>query len=622
MIITGGRGRIRGGIVVLVAAVLVALAAPPAWSHSELDRSDPPNGGMVAPGRTTLRLWYGEPVNLDASRFDLRTLDGSQVSALLSPPLPGDDTVRLETDPLPLGTYELSWRVLSLTDGHSSSGTLVFGSGLRPNVVPAAGGGLPPVPVLLLRWLDLTALLVAIGALAVSGRVLDSLGQLGRRPRRLARTVGLVSVVASVYAGLITPFIRTQRSGTPYATWLGDTWATLTETPWGHLWIAREVAVLLAAGAMWSWARGSRGGVLRTRFALASLALAALLESLAGHAASLPRAAGLAAVVSATHVVAAGVWAGGLIVLVVCLVPLMRRTPEVRGVVLSSVWRTFSPMAAIASIVLLATGLYEAGRHVPSIRVLTSTAYGGAVAGKTVLVVVALVLAGTNLLLVNPGVAGEVGRILRRPPGWRPVSAGRFTRVVTIEAGTLLVAVALAALLTSAPTSREVADANRVTAPHSENIDGLFISFEQAPAGPARSQLLARVRSTILPPPHRLLGVDVALVGPSGRERTVSLEQVEEGRFEAETSVATPGRWTAAVQVHRQGVPDTISRAGWTVRPPGETRVTRLEIATDLAAVLLLGLVGLLAVRLVRRRRVETLSSADSPAPEKEASLR
>ena len=55
-----------------LAAVLGALGAllvivvPPASAHTELLRSDPPNGGMVAEGRTQLTLWFDEAATISA----------------------------------------------------------------------------------------------------------------------------------------------------------------------------------------------------------------------------------------------------------------------------------------------------------------------------------------------------------------------------------------------------------------------------------------------------------------------------------------------------------------------------------------------------------------------------
>ena len=382
------------------------------------------------------------------------------------------------------------------------------------------------------------------------------------------------------------------------------------DTPWGHLWLAREVALVVAAGAVWSWATRRPRSVGRVRAALVSLAVAAWLGASAGHASALPSGSGRAALASAGHVVAAGVWAGGLVVLALCVLPLMRREPDLRGPVLATVWRTYSPMAAAASVVLLATGLYEAGRHVPDLGTVTTTVYGGAVAGKVLLVAAALAMAGINTLLVNPGLAARVGGAIGRPAGWAPVSLRRFTTVVAAEALLLAVAVGAAALATSVPTARETVRAGEVTAPHDDHVNGMFITVEAVPAGPDLSRLVVRARSTVLPEPAPVDAVGARLVGPGGGSTSVILREVEPGRYEGEATATAPGDWTATVAVERAGLPDSVTQARWSVADPASARARPLEVATTvLAALLLLVLAGAAGIR--GRRR----DPPPSPAP-------
>lgn len=594
----------RAAATVIAATVLSFLGASPASAHSELERSDPPNGGMVAEGRTTLTLWFSEPIRTAASTFDLYNLDGGRVSVTVSTPGAGDEGfIEIGTDPLAGATYQLDWTVLSADDGHPSRGSLLFGVGMRPAAAMSSGGaGFPPASGFLLRLIDLSTIMLVIGAMAISGRVLGSIGPAGNAPRAPALYIGAVAACLAVVAGAITPFVLEPHAGASFGAWFDATRATLTGTSWGRLWLVREVALVTVAAALWSKATRRDAGRNRSPVAIVAMVAAVWFGSWAGHAAGLTRMPGVAALASASHLVAASVWAGGLTVLAACLIPVMRRNPDARGPIIASAWRAFSPMAAVATVVLVATGLYESGRHLPDLASLASTLYGGVVAGKVVLIAVALTLAGFNTLLVNPRLAAPVGRILGRPMGWSPVSLHRFSTVVAAEVVVLIVTVAGAALLTSVPTAREIELAGRETAPRSANVDGLFLTFEEVPTGANFSRLIVRARSTVKPDPGPISGVEVLLVGPPGGNTYVSLDPVEPGRYEGETDRLASGAWQAAVVVRRSGLPDALAPLAWNVAAADSEGARPLEVVTSGLAVLLLVALGA-ALILARRRR-------------------
>ncbi|MDJ0350527.1 CopD family protein [Cryobacterium sp. PH29-G1] len=587
--------------ILITAFVALLIGASPAWAHGGLERSDPPNGGVVAVGRSALTLWYTETIGASASTFDLHTSDGVRVEVAASvSETDSGGIVRIRTEPLSKATYLLDWKVLSTEDGHSSSGSVLFGVGTRPAVVASATADTPAAPELLLRWIDLSAIMLVIGALAVSGRVFGSMGELGNIPRRRSIFIGTLSAGVAVISGAIAPFLLTHRSGSSLGVWFDATSATLIDTPWGNLWLAREFALVIVTGSLY-WATGTRPAGGRLRLVAVALAAVVALESLAGHAATLPSRSALAAFASASHLVAAGVWAGGLTILAICLIPLMRHR-DVRGPILASAWRTFSPIAALATIVLLATGFYEAGRHIPDLSSVTSTVYGGTVAVKLALVTVALAFAGINTLIVNPRLAARVGRILGRPLGWVPVPRRRFSTMVAAEVLILVIAVGAAGVVTSVPTAREISAATGQTALHTATADGLFVTFEQLAAGPAQSRLIVRVRSIVKLEQVPVNGVAVTLTGPTGTTASVPLEQIEPGRYEAETAKPIPGDWMAAVTLERDGLPAAITQIGWTVATASPEGARPLEILTSSLAVLLLAAM-LGGVGFTRRRR-------------------
>lgn len=603
---TGTRARTRTGrtaILFATVVVLLLLWAAPAQAHGELARSDPPDGGMVAVGRTSLSLWFTEAVANGVSTFGLRTLDGVGVAVEVDASGAGEGFVQIATEPLAEGTYVLEWTVLSLDDGHPSRGSVLFGAGTRPDVPLSTGGGLPSTPGLVLRWLDLSAIMLAIGAVAVSGRVLGSMGVASTGPRRRAQLIGASAAGVAVVTGALTPLMRTHSAGISVGSWFEATRVTLVGTPWGQLWLGREAALLLAAAVLWRWARhdGPSG-----RFRLVAgvvLLAAAWLESAAGHSSELPARSAAAALASTAHLVAGGVWVGGLIVLTLCVIPTMRRSPNARDVALASVWRAFSPMAAVMAGVVVTTGLYASGRHVPDLRSVTTTVYGGTVAVKIILVAVALALAGTTTALLHPGIAARVNRALGRPVGRAPMAPRRFPTVVGAEVAVLVLAVGGAALLTSVPTAREVSLATSQTTVHTANVDGLLITFEEVPAGPGSSRLIVRTRSTVRPEPGPVAGVVVALADAAGGSTRVPLERIEADRFEAATAELAPGAWTASIAVEREAVPLAVTEATWTIAPAVATGASPLEVATS--ALVLLALLVLLAtvgVGVARRR--------------------
>ena len=138
----------------------------------------------------------------------------------------GRSVVRLDTAPLERGIYQLDWRILSLDDGHPSSGTLVFGVGLRPRALAVRGQRAARRALVAVRWLDLVGDPArASGRWPCPGSVLAALGA-GGAPGRVGAPVRSPPRRRSPPStrGSLTPFLRTQRPGDPPGVWLGETW--------------------------------------------------------------------------------------------------------------------------------------------------------------------------------------------------------------------------------------------------------------------------------------------------------------------------------------------------------------------------------------------------------------
>ena len=585
-------------VTALAGLLLVVLAATGASAHAELARSDPRSGGSAAVGRTAMTLWFTESVDVRPADLRLATLDGVEVPVTVRS-APGT-TVDLAVPPLTRGTYVLDWHAVSLDDGHASSGSVLFGVGLRPAVGPSGTDGRPAPDGYTLRWLDLTALLLVGGSLTVAGSVLGGPTTPPGVQRR-ARLVGAWAAGAAVVAGAVAPVLLTRSGGDSFGVRLRASAELLTGTTWGHLWLVREAALVVVLAAVVRWSGAGTGRRART-VGIAALAAALWCDASAGHAASLPARSAVAALATAGHVAAACVWAGGLAVVAGCLVPTLWRDRAAHpvGPTLAAVLRAFSPVAAVAAAALLATGVYAAARQVPDLHALTSTTYGAAVLAKVGLLALALGLAAMNTLLVRGPLAARLTRTVRRPAGWAPVPVRRLPVLVAAEVGVLALAVATAALLTSVPTAREAADVEHQSYLHAAHVDGLFITLEDVPAGATASRVVVRVRSTVRPEVAPVDAVEVLLEGPSGVSH-LPLALVEPGRWDASGPALAPGAWSATVAVQRGALPIATTQVVWDVAAPPGDGVGPLEAAAGGLAVVLL-LATVLGVALARRR--------------------
>ena len=609
----------------LRAAAVVALLglglAPAASAHATLERSDPPNGGMVATGRTTLTLWYGEAITESASSF---TVQGDQGAVPATVALDdGDQVVHLTTAPLERGTYTLSWAVVA-ADGHPTKGTVIFGSGFRPDGIPNADSSLPDALPVVLRSADLGGTLVALGALLALWRVVPVLGRLARTTGRRALTAGAFGVTVALAAAIATPVVTTASQvgdGAAAGAWLSALDDVLVGSAWGRLWMVRVLCLVVAYLALWRARRdiGRRGTAPggRTRSTVvvaAALVVSVGLDSWAGHASALPSGQVLAWAAASAHVLAAGAWAGGLLVLALVLRPLALLDRAGRAGLAIAGWRAFSPVAALSSGVLLATGLYEAGLHVDSWSALSRGVYGPAVLGKVAVVAVALTIAGYNTLVVNERLADRVGRVSGLGRGWRPRPRPLRTTVL-VEAGVLSLAIVLAALMTSVPTAREVTAAATATAPQSDRADGLFVTVEAVPTG-REVRLVVRAQAVVKPLGTPVTGVEVGVsdglaTEPTTRqEERLVLTQSEPGRYEGRIPAPAAQDWTAEVFLHRAGARTTVMLVPWSSAEP---RSPFRTLASVTALGLLVAIGAVLVLVLLRRRRTTPEPPPDAP---------
>jgi copper resistance protein D len=170
----------------------------------------------------------------------------------------------------------------------------------------------------------------------------------------------------------------------------------LLDTRYGTVWLARTGLLVLLAALLWLTREDRESDWLALRLQALVLAAASLaLGAMAGHAAAAEGGA-LAAVLDALHLLATGVWAGGLVPLVLCL-GWTRRLPSEPATARAA--ERFSTLGLGAVTVLAVTGLYAAWQQVGGVPALIGTTYGRWLLVKLVLFAALIPLAARNLLV-------------------------------------------------------------------------------------------------------------------------------------------------------------------------------------------------------------------------------
>jgi copper transport protein len=414
-----GRWRRRAVLVAAGAVLAVTGIAGPASAHATLESTSPSQGSQVATAPARVSLRFGESVGFNSRSVEVLDSGGRRVD-LGDPGHPGGDgstvAVGLRAG-LPRGSYAVVWHVVS-ADSHPVSGTFSFGIGVPAGAAPTAVADDQVVV-----WADGIMRFVAYAGAAVllgGGFFLRALWPAGlrhRRPRRLLAGAWTASVVAAVGLLLLQG---------PYGAGLGLGQVAdpglIQETAssrFGQLMLLRLVTLGLAVAVFRRQGAVDDDGSWLDAAGMGLLLLPTF--SLTGHAAQGSLAA-VSVVADAAHLAAAGIWVGGLTVLVTCLARSGPAGPVAAGSAggretaggneaadrerldistLAQVLPRWSVVAMGCVAVLAGTGLFQAWREVGSWAALTGTGYGQLLLAKTAAFLVLLGLGNEGRRWVN-----------------------------------------------------------------------------------------------------------------------------------------------------------------------------------------------------------------------------
>jgi copper transport protein len=383
----GGRRTLRACAVTALCAVLGLLAGTgSARAHAALISTDPGQGAVVATMPATVALTFGEPVVVAADGVRVFGPDGAEVDDRHAAHLGRSSTVGVgllssnQPSSVHYGSYTVSWRVIS-ADSHPVAGAFIFSVshpslGRAPANAQPSGSAAVGVSYAIIRASAFACYALLVGSIGFV--LLCWPGAIARCDVRRVMLVG--------WAGLLAASTATLLLQGPYGTGLGldrllDS-AVISATLDSRLGVAltaRWALLALTGGYLvllcgWLGQLRRRG---RVWFGALGAALALGLASTwaaADHAA-VGRQGALALPVDVVHLLAMGLWLGGLVTLVVVLRPASTTNTEVPADPQRAVYR-FSSMATGSIVILISTGSYQSWRQLGSWAAFGSTDYG------------------------------------------------------------------------------------------------------------------------------------------------------------------------------------------------------------------------------------------------------
>ncbi|MGI8973019.1 MAG: copper resistance CopC/CopD family protein [Gaiella sp.] len=377
-----------------VALGVVALLHPAsAVAHATLNSTTPSVQSSVGSPPLAVVLRFDQSVTAVDRSIEVFAADGEAVAGSL---WVGDRgrLLRASLAGVVRGAYTVRWRVLS-ADGHIGSGLFTFGVGVAaPPPTEAFGAEGLGWRDDIARWAAFVALAALLGPLVLRLVILRTTSVPARLEHafHVAATVGAfaainVSILAFVIRaenalqlgfvdllyGNLEPFAEHTRFGIAFlVSLIGFAFvATLLLLAW----------VLDRPSLLWP--------------ALVGATLLASSFSLSGHQAIEPNSSVATQLADWAHLVAASIWAGGVVTLAALVWPL---APSLRR----AAFLGFSRVATVLVAVLILAGVYLTIVRLPELADLWETGYGRMLLVKLSIVAVALGWGAAHHLLVRP----------------------------------------------------------------------------------------------------------------------------------------------------------------------------------------------------------------------------
>jgi copper transport protein len=403
---------------ILLAGAWLLAGGDAAGAHALLGASDPASGASLDRAPRAVLITFTE--RPDPGLSSVRVLDqsGGEVTTGKAALVPGRPR-QLRTplrDGLPNGVYSVVWRVLSRDDGHLTTGSFSFGVGVDPGLVPAPQAGPatsspPPSPLGVAgRWLLYWGLALLVGGAATGLAVFG--GSLPTVPGWRGRGGGPGLVLLAAFGLGVVGMV-----GIALGEWTsaGASLRGLAGSSVGQSLLRQGAALAVAGLAVAAFVARPRARWTLPLVGLAAVA-AMLVHAASGHAVRESSLRWLNLLAQWLHLVAVGVWVGGLAWLLLGILPAAPaaqpgggppdRTPGPGRV---EAVKRFSRLAGWTVLVIAVTGAARALDEVGGWRRLLDTGFGRVVDLKVLLFAALLALGALNRQRLVPALVAGGG---------------------------------------------------------------------------------------------------------------------------------------------------------------------------------------------------------------------
>ena len=462
--------RYRAALLVLLVLAIALIWAPAALAHARLEGTVPETGSTVKKQPDEVIFKFDQPVGGTDGAVRVYDSEGNEVDdGDVEHPGGRGPWLGVGLEPnLPEGTYTATYRVIS-ADTHIVYGGLVFNLGHA-----SANGGVSVAGLIgkdesgevttlcfgVVRFLDYLTIALMVGGLIFLAfawrpgfaetrgegpRWAESAAVLGRRAATLLALAVVLGIVVSVLGILLQG-----ASAAGVSLWSSLKWSIVEDTldsRFGTVWLLRAIDLVLLGLLLLEYRRPPRTLRWPVPFLVLGAAYLASTPAFSGHA-SIESPVAVMFPSDFIHVLAASVWVGGVVFLVVALPAATRELePPDRTRLLLATLARFSPIALASVVALAVTGLVQAYIDVRRVADLWETTYGLLVLAKMVLLAVLVGFGWVNRDRIIPRLRGLVGD--GGPPGSIGALARRSLRG---ELGVMLVVFGVtAALIAYAP---------------------------------------------------------------------------------------------------------------------------------------------------------------------------